>query len=495
VVDLVVGFDLDMTLVDSRAGIAATLRAAAADVGISLTDEEIWPTIGIPLEDALRQWMPEEQVEQVAAGYRDRYPDTGVPVTTLLPGAQAALAAVHALGGRTALISAKIESAVHAVLEQVGLTADVVVGDRFAEAKAQVLRELGAQVYVGDHPGDVVAALGADAASVGVATGPTGSTDLLAAGADVVLPSLEPFPEWLEEHVLGLRLAALDRAFLEISATGPVVVAFSGGADSAFALAAAVRSLGAGRVIAATAVSPSLATGELESAASFAADLGVRHVTPATHELDREGYVANAGNRCYYCKSELVDVLSALDPVSAGATVVTGTNADDARAGFRPGIKAADERGAMAPLRDVGLTKAQVREASRRWGLSTWDKPAAACLSSRVAYGVPVTREGLARIDRAELAVRAELAGGGLLADNVRVRDLGDGLARIEVDQALLPELLPEPSPQQPGEVSEVGRRLLAAARGAGFERAELDPRGFRSGSMNELLPQPELYR
>ena len=143
----------------------------------------------------------------------------------------------------------------------------------------------------------------------------------------------------------------------------------------------------------------------------------MRHLTPATHELDRDGYVANAGDRCYYCKSELVDVLTALAGCGRrGATVVTGTNADDARAGFRPGIRAAEERGALAPLRDAGLTKAQVREASRRWGLSTWDKPAAACLSSRVAYGVPVTRERLERIDRAELAVRAELAGLGLTA-------------------------------------------------------------------------------
>jgi pyridinium-3,5-biscarboxylic acid mononucleotide sulfurtransferase len=288
-------------------------------------------------------------------------------------------------------------------------------------------------------------------------------------------------------------LAELDAALVDLAARGPLVVAFSGGTDSAFVLAAAVRAAGPDRVLAATAVSPSLASGELDRAASYAAGLGVRHVTPATHELDRDGYVANAGNRCYFCKSELVDVLSALDAVTAGATVLTGTNADDARAGFRPGIQAADERGALAPLRDAGLTKAQIREASRRWGLSTWDKPAAACLSSRVAYGVPVTREALDRIDRAEVAVRAELAGAGLVAAGLRVRDLGQSLARIELDPELLPQVLPQDRPGT--EPHGLGRRLLEAAKASGFESAEIDPRGFRSGSMNELLPQPELYR
>src|SRR4051812_24525801 len=143
-----------MTLVDSRAGIAVTVREVTAELGVPLTDAEIWPTIGIPLQDALRQWLTEDQVEAAMTAYRDRYPTTGVPITTVLPGAAAALDAVRALGGRTAVISAKIESAVHQVLDQVGLTADIVVGDRFAEGKAVVLAELGSQVYVGDHPGD-----------------------------------------------------------------------------------------------------------------------------------------------------------------------------------------------------------------------------------------------------------------------------------------------------------------------------------------------------
>ena len=129
--------------------------------------------------------------------------------------------------------------------------------------------------------------------------------------------------------------------------------------------------------------------------------------------MEREGYRANGGDRCFFCKAELIDVLTPLAAARGIGTVATGTNADDAVAGFRPGIRAADERGAVAPLRDAGLTKAQVREASRRWGLPTWDKPAAACLSSRVAYGVEVTPHRLARVERAEAAVRRLLAAHG----------------------------------------------------------------------------------
>jgi uncharacterized protein len=150
--------------------------------------------------------------------------------------------------------------------------------------------------------------------------------------------------------------------------------------------------------------------------------------------------------------------------------VVTGTNADDALAGFRPGIRAADERGAAAPLRDAGLTKAQVREASRRWGLPTWDKPAAACLSSRVAYGVEVTPHRLARVERAEAAVRRVL---GDRVTNLRVRDLGER-ASVEIDR----ELLPLPNEAE----------LVDAVRSAGFAEVAVDPQGFRSGSMNERL-------
>jgi uncharacterized protein len=254
-----------------------------------------------------------------------------------------------------------------------------------------------------------------------------------------------------------------------------VLVAFSGGADSAFLLAAAARALGAGEVVAATAVSPSLATGELATAAAFARGVGVRHVPVRTAEMARDGYRANGSRRCYFCKAELLDVLAPLTGEVGVATIATGTNADDAIAGFRPGIHAAAERGAVTPLRDAGFTKDQVRAASRRWGLSTADKPAAACLSSRVAYGLPITPARLARVDRAEADLRAALVAAGLVTENLRVRDLGDR-ARVEVDNPLVPLL---------AERSDVLTSV------SGFDSVEVDPRGFRSGSMNESLPPP----
>jgi uncharacterized protein (TIGR00268 family) len=277
------------------------------------------------------------------------------------------------------------------------------------------------------------------------------------------------------------RLAALDA---DLARLPGVLVAFSGGVDSGMLLAAAVRSLGADRVVAATAVSPSLPAGERAGAEAFAASLGVRHELPATHELDREGYVANAGDRCAFCKTELVDVLVPLAARLGIADVVTGTNADDVRAGFRPGIRAAAERGAWTPLARAGLTKDDVRTAAARWGLPLADKPAAACLASRIAYGLPVSAERLARVEAAEEALRTALADAGLAVRNLRVRDLGPvagaETARVEVDAVRVSELAERPD-------------LLAAVRG--FDRVEVDPRGFRSGSMNELLPDPVRYR
>ena len=264
------------------------------------------------------------------------------------------------------------------------------------------------------------------------------------------------------------KLAALDEA---LRSYGSVLVAFSGGTDSAFVLAAAARALGPENVTAATAVSPSLPETELAGARDFAESLGVRHLTPRTYEQDRPGYAANAGDRCYFCKSELLDTLV---PLAGGATVCTGTNADDAVAGFRPGIRAAAERGAATPLLDAGLTKAEVREASRAWGLPTWDKPAAACLASRVAYGIAVTPARLARVERAEMAARAWLAEHGVGVRDLRVRDLGD-VARVEVDAHL------------------VTRAQGVEGAIEGFDAVTVE--AFRSGSMNDLLPDPERYR
>ncbi len=282
------------------------------------------------------------------------------------------------------------------------------------------------------------------------------------------------------DDALDARLGVLlDVLNAQLHDFGSLLVAFSGGADSAFLLAAAVRAIGPDSVVAATAVSPSLPSAELAPAAAFAASLGVRHATPTTDEMGRPGYRANAGDRCYFCKAELLDVLWPVAAAFGLAYVATGTNADDAAAGFRPGIRAAAERAAMTPLRDAGLTKAQVRTASRRWGVPTWDKPAAACLSSRIAYGVEITPTRLARVDRAESELRRALHKAGVDVRDLRVRDLGDR-ARIEIDRNLVPLLADSPE-------------LLAAV--TGFEGVDVDPRGFRSGSMNELLPEPERFR
>jgi uncharacterized protein len=279
------------------------------------------------------------------------------------------------------------------------------------------------------------------------------------------------------DPLLDARLADLDA---QLRGLGSVLVAFSGGTDSAFVLAAAARALGADRVVAGTAVSASLAAGELDDARAFAAGLGVAHEVVHTEEMAQDGYRANAGDRCYFCKAELLDVLGPLAERLDVAAVATGTNADDAVAGFRPGIRAAAERGAVTPLRDAGLTKAQVRAASREWGLVTWDKPAAACLSSRIAFGVSITPSRLARVDRAESALRDALTAAGYDVGNLRVRDLGDDGARVEVDRDLV-------------DVLAARSDLLAVVDG--FPSVSVDPRGFRSGSMNELLPEPARYR
>jgi len=289
-------------------------------------------------------------------------------------------------------------------------------------------------------------------------------------GDERELGRLEPSRSALDGNPqLAERLTALDN---ELRRLRSVLVAFSGGVDSAFLLAAAVRVLGADQVAAATAVSPSLPARELSAAKAFAAGLGVRHVTPRTDELSREGYRANTNDRCFFCKAELLDVLSPLAARHGLAYVATGTNADDAVAGFRPGIWAAHERGAVAPLRDAGLTKAEIRHVSREWGLVTWDKPQAACLSSRIAYGVPVSAARLARVERAENALRSAMAAAGIPTRDLRVRDLGD-VARVEIDRELVPRLLDRSD-------------LLDCV--IGFRSVEVDPRGFRSGSMNEMV-------
>jgi phosphoglycolate phosphatase len=201
----VVGFDLDLTLVDSAAGIGATLRAALAAQGVSRlpTDAELRGIIGMPLEASIETIAPEADVHAVAARYRQLYPRLGVPSTTLLPGVLETFATVRTLAGRVLVVSAKIQPAVRAVLAQVGLASppvapDLVVGGLFAAAKGVRLREAGADVYVGDHPGDMEAARVGGAVAVGVLTGGSDAEALRVAGADVVLPALTAFPRWLD---------------------------------------------------------------------------------------------------------------------------------------------------------------------------------------------------------------------------------------------------------------------------------------------------------
>ncbi|MFB9658990.1 ATP-dependent sacrificial sulfur transferase LarE [Glycomyces mayteni] len=272
----------------------------------------------------------------------------------------------------------------------------------------------------------------------------------------------------------------LDALLERLAALPSLMVAFSGGADSAFLLAAAVRALGPERVEAATAVSPSLPAAELERARAFAEGLGVAHHAPATDELSREGYRANEGDRCFFCKTELMSVVGPLAEARGVAAVATGTNADDLAAGFRPGIRAAAGAGAITPLADAGLTKAAIRAASKSWGLSTWDKPAAACLASRIAYGVEVTAEGLRRVAEAEEALRDAFGAAAIPVRNLRVRDMGGGAARVEIDAEL---------------VAAVAERPVLLEAVTGFAEVRLDAQGFRSGAMNELLPDPERYR
>lgn len=475
---LVVGFDLDMTLIDTRPGFAATLRVIAEETGVSLDVEEISGRLGPPLDQLLAPHYPPEQIAPLVTSFRAHYPEHAVAPTRALPGAHEALAAVRRHGGRTVVVTGKYAPNARLHVVALGLDVDELVGEVWGTGKAAALTAHDATVYVGDHVYDVQGARAAGALSVSVATGGCTAEELRQAGTDVLLSDLTGFPAWLDEHVLGQRLRALEQDLQEM---GSVLVAYSGGADSAFLLAAAVRALGPAHVGAATAYSDSLPHSERPPALAFAEQLGVRVFTPQTHELEREGYRANAGDRCYFCKAELLDVLVPLAGQHGFAHVATGTNADDAVAGFRPGMRAAAERGARTPLRDAGLTKQQVRAASRGWGLPTWDKPAAACLSSRVAYGVEVSSFRLARVERAEAACRAALRDAGVDVRDLRVRDLGDR-ASLEVD------------PEHVQTVSDLPA-VLEALVGAGFARADVDPRGFRSGSMNERLGEPDRYR
>jgi len=254
-----------------------------------------------------------------------------------------------------------------------------------------------------------------------------------------------------------------------LSEMGSVAVAYSGGTDSAYILAVARDTLG-DRVLALTADSPSVPRAELEAARAVAAGLGAQHVVLPTTELDDPAYRANTPDRCYFCKSNYLDELLAYALAHGYPCLVDGANADDL-GDYRPGQKAARERGVRSPLQEVGLTKAEIRALARAHGLPNWDKPAAACLASRIPYGMPVTAEALAQIERAEAFLHR------LEFRQVRVRHHGT-VARLEVEPAEIVRAV------------ELREEIVAALREVGFTYVTLDLAGFRSGSMNLTLIQ-----
>ncbi|MEO6120768.1 MAG: ATP-dependent sacrificial sulfur transferase LarE [Acidimicrobiales bacterium] len=259
----------------------------------------------------------------------------------------------------------------------------------------------------------------------------------------------------------------LDRLRLGLRQLGPVLVAFSGGADSAFLAWVAQDTLGPAGAHAVTAVSPSLAPEEAEDCQALAGEWGLRWTAVATGELADPAYAANDGQRCYWCKAELMSVLAPLAEAE-GATVVLGVNVDDL-GDHRPGQRAAAERGAVFPLLDAGFTKADVRRWSQVLGLRTATKPAAACLASRVPYGTPVTLGVLTSVARAESGLRR------LGFSQLRVRHYGE-LARIEL------------GPDELARAVEQRDEVVAAVRAAGYRYAVLDLEGFRSGNLNDAL-------
>lgn len=250
---------------------------------------------------------------------------------------------------------------------------------------------------------------------------------------------------------------------------GSVLVAYSGGADSAFLAWAATRALG-DRALCITAESPSYPEHHRQLALRVAQAAGLRHEFVRTAEMDRPEYRANPVNRCYYCKDELYSTLSAVARDRGIAVIADGNNADD-RGDYRPGRQAAREAGVISPLDEAGLTKPEIRELSRAAGLPTWDEPASACLSSRIPYHSEVTPGKLRMIERAETAVRA------LGFSVVRVRHEATG-ARVEIGQDTLARAL------EPG----MAARIAEAVRAAGYDAVSIDPRGYRTGSLNEGL-------
>lgn len=275
------------------------------------------------------------------------------------------------------------------------------------------------------------------------------------------------------ENTIGEKAARLQK---ELQSLGRVLVAYSGGVDSAFLAWEAHRELGQ-NMLAVIADSPSLARTHLADALSFAAEHGIPVEVITTSELDRPEYARNDGQRCFQCKDELFTVMEELRGARGFDTIAYGVNVDD-QGDFRPGQQAARQHHVAAPLLRAGLTKQEIRELAHKACLRVWDKPASACLSSRIEYGRPVTREALDVIERGEDAIRA------LGFRQFRVRHHGD-IVRIEIAPE---EMIRALNPAMVGQFTQIFKAL-------GFKFVTLDLEGFRSGSMNTLLPAEQLRR
>lgn len=261
-----------------------------------------------------------------------------------------------------------------------------------------------------------------------------------------------------------------------IASTRSALIAFSGGVDSTFVSAVAHDVLG-DRALAITGVSPSVPATEVEEAKQLARDIGIAHELIDTHEIDDPDYVKNNPDRCFHCKDELYGLLADLAKKRGFDAVLDGCNLDDT-GDFRPGRRAAGDHGVCSPLVEARLTKAEIRELSRRRGLPTWDKPAMACLASRIPYGTPVTIENLSRVGRAEQYIRS--LGVRQLRVRHHVLPSGDPVARIETDDAGMAAILRQ------------RHQITGHLKTLGYLYITLDLAGYRSGSLNEPLRRRE---